>query len=63
MSQKAITLWNGAEVRCFEAASSEADFELLTWTFKIHPDTQVGAGEYLLVSAADLAQAVQRKEA
>lgn len=31
------------------AVSSEADFEVLTWTFQIAPDCRIRAGKYALV--------------
>lgn len=31
------------------AISSEADFDSLTWTFRVPPDCQIGAGKYALV--------------
>lgn len=31
------------------AISAEADFDALTWTFKVMPDCQIGAGIYALV--------------
>lgn len=31
------------------AVSVEADFDALTWTFRITPDCRVGAGKYALV--------------
>jgi hypothetical protein len=58
MSEKCISGPFKEPVRCFEATSLEADFDKLTWTFQIDADTQVAAGQYLLIHQSDLMEAV-----
>ena len=44
------------------AVSAEADFDVLTWTFKIAPDCRVGAGIYALVCLGPNAKLTGRGE-
>jgi hypothetical protein len=42
--------------------SLECDFPTKTWTFAIQDDTQIGAGEYIAISVADLKRMAELRE-
>jgi len=58
--QKAITLFNQQAALGHEVVSLEADFDKMTWTFRIDDDTTVAAGRYFLVHESELLDASRR---
>jgi hypothetical protein len=59
--KKAITLHDGETIEGELVESLEADFATRSWRFSIFDDTQVGAGEYIVISCVDLAKLAERR--
>jgi len=54
MTRRAIWLADDESIEGELIDSLECDFATKTWTFAIQDDTQIGAGEYIAISVADL---------